>query len=36
MSEASFSLFMTVVLILAILWDGDSGGGRRARLPVAR
>jgi hypothetical protein len=32
--DASFVLFILVVLWLAITYDGGGGGGRRARAPV--
>ena len=32
--DATFVLFILVVLWLAISYDGGGGGGRRARIPV--
>ena len=33
--DATFILFILVVLWLAITYDGGGGGGRRARVPIA-
>ena len=33
--DATFILFILVVLWLALTYDGGGGGGRRARVPIA-
>ena len=33
--DATFILFILVVLWLAITYDDGGGGGRRARVPIA-
>lgn len=33
--DATFILFILVVLWLAMTYDGGGGGGRRARVPIA-
>ena len=34
MSEGSFLFFMFLCFLIALLLDGEGGGGKRARLPV--
>jgi len=34
-SDLTFVLFLAVVIWLALKTDGDLGGGKRSRVPVA-